>query len=161
SYLAMIGVAGSRNSPPIGAQRCCGCRLKIPLPHRGRGWPTPSGGRVRVFRTHKIGPPPPPPPPPPRGGGGPRGPPPPPSPPAPPATRTPPRFGAPALNTEKNCPPGEAPVETLRGRLEGSGPAPEAALAAPLGLAPADIAGALAALQTEGFALRGRFTPGT
>src|SRR5439155_19404368 len=30
----------------------------------------------------------------------------------------------------------------------------------PLGLAPTDIAAALAALQQEGFALRGRFTPG-
>src|SRR5205823_4428662 len=47
-----------------------------------------------------------------------------------------------------------------RGRLEGLGPVTEAALAAPLGLAPSDIAAALAALQTEGFALRGRFTPG-
>ena len=54
----------------------------------------------------------------------------------------------------------EALVEILRGRLEGLGPVAEAALAAPLGLAPGDIAGALAALQEEGFALRGRFTPG-
>src|SRR5439155_933899 len=46
------------------------------------------------------------------------------------------------------------------GRLEGLGPVTEAALAAPLGLMPSDIAAALAALQTEGFALRGRFTPG-
>src|SRR6202158_4583701 len=34
------------------------------------------------------------------------------------------------------------------------------ALAAPLGLVPPALAAALAALQTEGFALRGRFTPG-
>src|SRR6202158_1851155 len=34
------------------------------------------------------------------------------------------------------------------------------ALAAPLGMMTPDIAAALAALQTEGFALRGRFTPG-
>src|SRR5207248_7522036 len=33
------------------------------------------------------------------------------------------------------------------------------ALAAPLGLAAQDIATALAALEAEGFALRGRFTP--
>jgi ATP-dependent Lhr-like helicase len=54
----------------------------------------------------------------------------------------------------------DALVEILRGRLEGLGPVTESALAAPLGLGPKDIAAALAALQTEGFAVRGRFTPG-
>jgi ATP-dependent Lhr-like helicase len=54
----------------------------------------------------------------------------------------------------------DALVEILRGRLEGLGPVPESLLAASLGLEPPDIAGALAALQTEGFAMRGRFTPG-
>ena len=53
----------------------------------------------------------------------------------------------------------EALVEILRGRLEGLGPVTEAALAAPLGLQPEAIAATLAALETEGFALRGRFTP--
>ena len=72
-----------------------------------------------------------------------------------------PPISAPAGYNEKNWPPEEALVEILRGRLEGLGPVTEAALAAPLGLAPADITAALAALQTEGFALRGRFTPGT
>ena len=42
----------------------------------------------------------------------------------------------------------------------GSGPIGERALAAPLGLEPREIAPALLALETEGFALRGRFTPG-
>jgi ATP-dependent Lhr-like helicase len=51
-------------------------------------------------------------------------------------------------------------VEILRGRLEGLGPVTQAALAAPLGLGDADIGAALAALESEGFALRGRFTPG-
>ncbi|MGA2043226.1 MAG: DEAD/DEAH box helicase [Roseiarcus sp.] len=51
-------------------------------------------------------------------------------------------------------------VEILRGRLEGLGPVTPAALAAPLGLGPDAIAAALAALQAEGFAMRGRFTPG-
>jgi ATP-dependent helicase Lhr and Lhr-like helicase len=51
-------------------------------------------------------------------------------------------------------------VELLRGRLEGLGPVAEAALAAPLGRGPHDVAAALAALQAEGFAMRGRFTPG-
>src|SRR5207249_8697011 len=53
----------------------------------------------------------------------------------------------------------EALVEIVRGRLEGLGPVTEQALAAPLGLSPDDIAPALAALQHEGFAMRGRFTP--
>src|SRR5262249_7382293 len=42
----------------------------------------------------------------------------------------------------------EALTEILRGRLEGQGPLTEAALAAPLGIEPSDIAAALAALQT-------------
>jgi ATP-dependent Lhr-like helicase len=54
----------------------------------------------------------------------------------------------------------EALVEILRGRLEGSGPVGEAALAAPLGIAATEIKAALAALENEGFAMRGRFTPG-
>jgi ATP-dependent Lhr-like helicase len=54
----------------------------------------------------------------------------------------------------------EALAEILRGRLEGLGPVTQAALAAPLGLEAAEISSALAALETEGFALRGRFTPG-
>ena len=51
-------------------------------------------------------------------------------------------------------------VEILRGRLEGLGPASPLALAAPLGLEPGEIDAALLALQAEGFAMRGRFTPG-
>ncbi|MDB5406367.1 MAG: box helicase domain protein [Rhodospirillales bacterium] len=54
----------------------------------------------------------------------------------------------------------EALVEILRGRLEGLGPVTQEALAAPLGLVAAGIAPALAALETEGFALRGQFTGG-
>ena len=54
----------------------------------------------------------------------------------------------------------DALIEILRGRLEGQGPVTEDALAAPLGFATTDLAAGLAALQTEGFALRGRFTPG-
>jgi ATP-dependent helicase Lhr and Lhr-like helicase len=52
----------------------------------------------------------------------------------------------------------EALTEILRGRLEGLGPTTADELAAPLGLGPQDIAAGLAALETEGFALRGRFT---
>ncbi|MBX6323199.1 MAG: ATP-dependent DNA helicase, partial [Rhodospirillaceae bacterium] len=54
----------------------------------------------------------------------------------------------------------EALVEILRGRLEGLGPVTRAALVAPLGLDPSDVAAALAALEAEGFAMRGRFSPG-
>ena len=55
----------------------------------------------------------------------------------------------------------EALADILRGRLEGLGPVTQAALAAPLGLEADDICAALAALEVEGFALRGRFTPGS
>jgi ATP-dependent Lhr-like helicase len=51
-------------------------------------------------------------------------------------------------------------VEILRGRLEGSGPVLPEALADPLGLETEETASALAALQAEGFAMRGRFTTG-
>ena len=54
--------------------------------------------------------------------------------------------------------PEEALIEIVRGRLEGLGPVTHDALTASLGLPPADIAAALAALESEGFALRGRFT---
>jgi ATP-dependent helicase Lhr and Lhr-like helicase len=62
---------------------------------------------------------------------------------------------------DKPCSSDEALVEILRGRLEGLGPVTPAALAAPLGLAPGGIAGGLATLESQGFALCGRFTPGT
>jgi ATP-dependent Lhr-like helicase len=77
-----------------------------------------------------------------------------------PWARLDPPIVAPGRHAERNWPPEEALVEILRGRLEGLGPVTEAALAAPLGLTPGDIAAALTALQTEGFALRGRFSPG-
>ncbi len=54
----------------------------------------------------------------------------------------------------------DAMVEIVRGRLEGLGPVTEAKLAEPLGVAPEELAPALLALQREGFAMRGRFTPG-
>ncbi|HVZ31491.1 MAG TPA: hypothetical protein VG963_03650, partial [Polyangiaceae bacterium] len=55
----------------------------------------------------------------------------------------------------------EALTDILRGRLEGLGPVTSAALAVPLGLEPEEVSSALAALEVEGFALRGRFTPGS
>lgn len=54
----------------------------------------------------------------------------------------------------------EALVEIVRGRLEGSGPVTAETLAAPLGLPAHALATSLAALEAEGFALRGRFTAG-
>ncbi len=54
----------------------------------------------------------------------------------------------------------DALVEIIRGRLEGQGPVTQTGLSESLGLDGADIAGALAALEGEGFAMRGRFTPG-
>ncbi len=71
-----------------------------------------------------------------------------------------PEIAAPAAHAGRVWSDDEALIEIVRGRLEGLGPVTESALAAPLGLEPGDIAGALAALQTEGFAMRGRFTPG-
>ena len=76
-----------------------------------------------------------------------------------PTARLEPGIAAPAAADAQEWSREDALVEILRGRLEGLGPVTEAALAAPLGLAPNDVAAALAALQTEGFAMRGRFTP--
>ncbi|MGH7092560.1 MAG: Lhr family ATP-dependent helicase, partial [Stellaceae bacterium] len=69
-----------------------------------------------------------------------------------------PPIAAPAAYAERDWSADVALVEILRGRLEGLGPVSEDALASPLGLSEGDIAVPLAALQTEGFALRGRFT---
>ncbi|MBJ9939901.1 DEAD/DEAH box helicase [Burkholderia multivorans] len=52
-------------------------------------------------------------------------------------------------------------VELIRARLTGFGPLPLDAIARPLGLPPAAAAAALAALEREGYVMRGRFTPGT
>jgi ATP-dependent helicase Lhr and Lhr-like helicase len=70
-----------------------------------------------------------------------------------------PAIHAPDAYADKNWSPDEALTEIARGRLEGLGPVTQEALAASLGMEPARIAGALAALEVEGFAMRGRFTP--
>jgi ATP-dependent Lhr-like helicase len=75
-----------------------------------------------------------------------------------PGLMTEPAINAPVAY-DKDWSRDEALVEILRGRLEGLGPVTEAALAAPLGLQPEALAATLAALEAEGFALRGRFTP--
>src|SRR5205823_5067850 len=76
-----------------------------------------------------------------------------------PHARLEPAIAPPAGYAERNWSREEAVVEILRGRLEGQGPVTQSALAAPLAMGAEEIAGALAALQTEGFAMRGRFTP--
>ena len=53
----------------------------------------------------------------------------------------------------------KAVIEIVRGRLEGSGPVTASAIANASTLPVADIEAALAALQAEGFAMRGQFTP--
>jgi ATP-dependent Lhr-like helicase len=65
----------------------------------------------------------------------------------------PPRF-------DRAWEPDAALVEILRGRLEGIGPTTVGALAASCGLRPVAVEAALAALEGEGFVMRGRFTPG-
>jgi ATP-dependent Lhr-like helicase len=73
-----------------------------------------------------------------------------------PGLATKPAIAAPA-GYDKSLARDEALIELLRGRLEGLGPVTEATLAAPLGL---DISGGLVTLESEGFAMRGRFSAG-
>ena len=54
----------------------------------------------------------------------------------------------------------EALAEIVRGRLEGLGPVTPRAIGETLGLGAAPVRAALAVLEADGFALRGRFTPG-
>ncbi len=56
--------------------------------------------------------------------------------------------------------PDEALVEIVRGRLDGLGPVTAEGLAASLALRRSAVEIALAALESEGFVFRGRFTPG-
>jgi len=60
----------------------------------------------------------------------------------------------------REWPPEEAAVEVVRGRLQALVPTTARELAAGAGVRPAAVEAALAALETEGFALRGHFTPG-
>src|SRR5499426_1049475 len=75
-----------------------------------------------------------------------------------PAGKLEPAIAAPDALAKDWSPEG-ALVEIFRGRLEGLGPVTADALAAPLGLPSHATAAALAGLEQEGFALRGRFTP--
>src|SRR6185437_232876 len=71
-----------------------------------------------------------------------------------------PQIAPPADEAEASWSSESALVEILRGRLEGVGPVTPTALAAPLGLEPSAVAAALAALESDGAILRGRFLPG-
>jgi ATP-dependent helicase Lhr and Lhr-like helicase len=66
----------------------------------------------------------------------------------------------PVLAPGRECSREEALRELVRGRLQGLGPATSTRLATSLGLDRSEIDAALLALQSEGFAMRGRFTPG-
>jgi ATP-dependent helicase Lhr and Lhr-like helicase len=66
----------------------------------------------------------------------------------------------PTLPAEKSWSHEAALTEVIRGRLEGLGPTTAADLARSLSLPRAQIDAALAVLQSEGFVMRGRFTPG-
>ncbi len=76
-----------------------------------------------------------------------------------PQLKTAPALAVPPPYDEQPWRRDDALVEIVRGRLEGLGPATTAALARPLGLAASEVEIPLAALEAEGFAMRGRFTP--
>ncbi|HEX4965611.1 MAG TPA: DEAD/DEAH box helicase [Thermoanaerobaculia bacterium] len=71
-----------------------------------------------------------------------------------------PEIGVPP-RLAREWPREEALVELVRGRLEGVGPIATEALAASLSVRRSAAEAALASLETEGFAFRGRFTPGS
>ncbi|HKT17478.1 MAG TPA: hypothetical protein VJR47_05515, partial [Stellaceae bacterium] len=77
-----------------------------------------------------------------------------------PTAKLDPAVAPPDKEAERKWSPEEVVVEILRGRLEGLGPVTRETLAMPLGLQAAETDGALLALESEGFALRGRFSPG-
>jgi len=77
-----------------------------------------------------------------------------------PAAKTEPGISAPGAYGEQQWSLDDALVEILRGRLEGLGPVTPERLATPLALQASQLVAALTALEHEGFAMRGRFTPG-
>jgi ATP-dependent Lhr-like helicase len=70
-----------------------------------------------------------------------------------------PELAVPAAYAARVWDGSEALRELLRGRLQGTGPTTTTALAAALGLPTAAVDAALYTLETEGFAMRGRFSP--
>ncbi|MBV9533299.1 MAG: ATP-dependent DNA helicase, partial [Bradyrhizobium sp.] len=77
-----------------------------------------------------------------------------------PLVRTASEVGVPFSRDAREWSRDEALIEIIRGRLEGLGPVTTTTLASPLGLKAGDVAVALASLEAEGFAMRGRFTAG-
>ncbi len=72
-----------------------------------------------------------------------------------------PPLEAPAEFTTRAWSPEEALIELVRGQLQALGPVTVTQLAQQLGVALSALDQALVALEGEGFALRGRFTPDT
>ncbi len=77
-----------------------------------------------------------------------------------PAARLEPGIFAPPEEANKSWTREGALAEILRGRLEGLGPVTATALVAPLGLEPQAAAPALAALEADGAAMKGRYDSG-
>ncbi len=71
-----------------------------------------------------------------------------------------PAISAPAEYASTQWTRESALVDIVRGRLSGLGPVTAATLAESLGIETPDLDTALLALETEGVAMRGRFTPG-
>ena len=71
-----------------------------------------------------------------------------------------PLLPVPAVDGRRSWERAEAVRELVRGRIEVSGPITSVALARLLGLPSSEIDGALLALESEGFVLRGKFHPG-
>src|SRR5262249_38812800 len=76
-----------------------------------------------------------------------------------PKLRTNPALAVPPPYDKRTWSRDEAVIEILRGRLEGLGPVRPDELGRGLGLTVSESAAPLAALEAEGFAMRGRFTP--
>ncbi|MGF6711113.1 ATP-dependent Lhr-like helicase [Luteibacter sp. W1I16] len=72
-----------------------------------------------------------------------------------------PAIAAPAEFEAQAWTPEAALVDIVRGRLGGLGPVPAVAIATALGVAMADVELALASLESEGYVMRGPFSPGT
>jgi ATP-dependent Lhr-like helicase len=75
------------------------------------------------------------------------------------ATLTP-AIAAPADYAAQAWTAESALIDLVRGRLGGLGPVPAAVLAASLGVAASDVDLALTSLETEGYVMRGPFSPG-
>jgi ATP-dependent helicase Lhr and Lhr-like helicase len=76
-----------------------------------------------------------------------------------PKLKTAPALAVPAPYDKRTWSRDEALVEIVRGRLEGLGPVAADALASQFGLTLPEVEVPLAALEAEGFVMRGRFTP--